>query len=381
MQAKSIDNLTSPAAKKYQAMKNRLFLFNLIAEFLFLFLLVFTGWSRQLKIFLLHFRDDFVAINALYFTLFSLIAFLISLPMDFYESYCLEHRFGLSRQSFGSWAADSLKKSLLVFGVSLLLVEAVYYFLSAFAGTWWLWAAGFWFFVSILLTKIFPKIILPLFYKYVPLEKGVLRDRIFSLLDRYKINLQDVYVLDFSKKTVKANAMVAGLGATKQIFLSDTLVEGFSPEEIEVVLSHEIGHYLHRDTFKIVLAGLCSALVSFYGASVVMERLIPYFHFSALSDIAGLPLFLAILLATGLVLMPLQNSYSRFLERRADGFALEATRNPGAFITMMQKLGAKNLSEFAPSKIVEIFLYDHPSLAARIKSAQEKTEVKGAYGL
>jgi STE24 endopeptidase len=378
MQTESTDNLE---AKKYQAMKNRLFLFNLIGEFVFLLVLVFTGWSHQLKIYLMHFRDDFYALNALYFICFSAMAFLISLPLDFYEGYLLEHRFGLSRQGFRSWAVDVIKKSLLLLGVSLILVEAVYYFLSVFAGTWWLWAAGFWFFVSILLTKIFPKVILPLFYKYAPLENGALREKIFGLFSKYGISLRDVYVLDFSKKTVKANAMVAGLGATKQIFLSDTLVQSFSPQEIEVVLAHEVGHYLHRDTFKIVLSGVCSALVSFYGASVAMGALIHRFGFLALSDIAGLPLLLTILLATGLVLLPLQNSYARLLEKRADRFALDATRNPAAFLTLMQRLGQKNFSDFSPSKIVEIFLYDHPPLSARIKMAQEMTELKGGHGL
>lgn len=319
---------TPKAAKEYQAMKNRLILFNLALNFLFLLVFVLTGFSRSLKIWLLNFRDDFFSIIALYFTLFYAIAFLLSLPLDFYEGFILEHRYGLSRLNFKSWLKEVLKKSGIAFIVSLILVEAVYFFLSEFEGSWWLWASLFWFFISIVLTKITPRVILPLFYKYKPLTEGILRQKIFSLIERYKIRLKDIYVLDFSKKTVKANAFVAGLGSTKQIFLSDTLVNEFSPQEIEVVLAHEIGHYLNRDMLKLVLSSLCSALLSFFIAAVILEKLIVLAGFRGLSDIAGLPLLLIVLMSIGLILLPLQNGYSRILEKKADHFALKATGMP-----------------------------------------------------
>lgn len=214
------------------------------------------------------------------------------------------------------------------------------------------------------------EVILPLFYKYKPLEQGILRQRIFSLLERYKVRLKDIYVLDFSKKTVKANAFVAGLGRTKQIFLSDTLVNEFSPQEIEVVLAHEMGHYLNRDMLKLVLSSLCSSLLSFFIAAVVLEKLIVQAGFKGISDIAGLPLLLMVLLSIGLILLPLQNGYSRILERKADHFSLKATGMPQAFISMMKRLGNKNFSDFSPSRVIEIFLYDHPPISKRIRMAE-----------
>lgn len=351
-------------------MKNRLFLFNLILNFSFLLLLAGTGWSRSLKIWLLNFREDFFSLNALYFAFFSALAFCVSFPTDLYEGFILEHRFGLSRQSFGAWFKDVLKKAALTFVVSLIVVEAVYFFLSQFPRSWWLWAALFWFFVSVVLAKISPKFILPLFFRPTPLKAGELRDRISIFLDKHKIKLKEIYVLDFSRKTVKANAMVAGLGKTKQIFLSDTLVSEFPCEEVEVVLAHEVGHYIHKDTFRFLAAGLFFSLLAFFAAGAVFDSLLYRFGFSGPSDISGLPLLLCILTVVSLILLPAQNGYAKRLEKGADRFALESTRDPQAFISLMTRLGKKNFSEFSPSKIIEFFLYDHPPLAQRIKMAQ-----------
>jgi len=362
--------LTSPEAKKYQAIKNRLFLLNLILQVLFLFILVISGISHGIKAWLCVFNSGFLQLNALYFCIFSIFGFCLFFPLDYYEGFLLEHRFGLSKQQFIPWLKDAFKKGLLTFIVSLILIEAVYFFLLRFSDTWWLWAAGFYFFISVILSRIFPKIILPLFYKPVPLADTALRQRIFDLLKKFKIALKEVYVLDFSKRTVKANAMVAGLGATKQIFLSDTLVSGFSASEVEAVLAHELGHYVRRDTFKMVAVGLLSALFSFWAANAALRYLIPFFGFEGLSDIAGLPLFLLVVIFSGLILLPAHNGFMRFVERKADIFALKATNDKESFISMMQKLGKKNFADFSPSMAVEFFLYDHPPINKRIELAR-----------
>lgn len=370
----NIEGATSEEAKEYQAMKNRLFLFQLILNFLFLTGMIASGVSQGLRLGLENLQNNFFILNALYLVCFGAIASCLFFPLDFYEGFILEHRYGLSRQKFAGWFKDVLKKGVIVSIVSLVLVEAVYFFLSQFLRFWWLWACGFWFVVSVVLTKITPKIILPLFFKSSALPEGILRERISKLLSAHGVRLANIFILDFSKKTVKANAMVAGLGRTKQIYLSDTLVNEFREDEIEVVLAHELGHYLHRDTFKLVVAGLISSFLSFLCADKVLDWLIPVLGFRGLNDVAGLPLLLLVFSGLGLVLLPLQNGFSRLLETRADLFALEATKNQEAFISLMTRLGKKNFSDFAPSKVVEIFLYDHPSLSKRIRLAQKYQE-------
>ncbi len=363
--------MTSESAQRYQAMKNRLFLFYLLLQAGTLLLFLATGWSRGLKRVLLCVRDDFFFINALYFAAFSLILWCVCLPLDYFEGYVWEHRFRLSRASFRAWLADVLKKSLFAFFVALFLVEGIYYFLSAFPGTWWLAAAGLWFVVSVVISRLFPRLVLPLFFKVTPLAPGPLRDRLRLFLDNQGMRLQNIFVLDFSRKTVKANAMVAGWGRAKKIFLSDTLVRDFAAEEIESVLAHEVGHYRYRDTWSLLVFGLGAALLSFFCAHRLMTHFSARLGFVAISDIANLPLLLLILLGTGLFLLPVQNGFARLLERRADAFALRVTGRPEVFIAMMHRLGEKNLAQFAPARWVEIFLYDHPPIGQRILMARD----------
>jgi len=360
----------SPEARRYQAIRYRLFFLRLFGSVAALLIFLCTGWSRALKVSLLAVREDFFSLSALYISCFLVLSFLVSLPLDVFEGFFLERRFRLGRQTFGGWFKDFLKKSAVAFIVAWVLLEGVYFFLSQFPGDWWLWAAFFWFFLSIVLARIFPYVILPLFFRVRPLEEGDVRRRIQALFERYRVRLKDVFVLDFSKKTVKANAMVSGLGATKRIFLADTLLESFTPQEIEVVLAHELGHYLRHDTAKLVIASLVSGLFSFGLAFVLFGHFLDVFGFAGPSDVAALPLLLLILFAAGFVLMPLQNGFARMIERQADCFALEATRSTEAFASMMRKLGEKNLADFSPSRWAEIFLYDHPPIAKRIRMAR-----------
>ncbi len=361
---------TLAEAKKYQAIKNRLFVFSIFLNLCFFVLSIITGWSKFLAARVFSFTDSFFLGNALYFIYFSFVYSLLFFPFDFYEGYVLERRFGLSRQNLKAWMSDAFKKGVMAFLVSLVVLEAVYFFLLKSPVWWWLWAAFFWFFISIVLTRIFPKVILPFFFKSRPLEEGVLRHRISVLLEKYHVSLKDVYVLDFSKKTVKANAYVAGLGRTKQIYLSDTLVNDFTQGEVEVVLAHELGHFVHRDTFKLAVLSLGLAFFSFFSASFILNALIHKLGFFAISDIAAFPLFLIVILFASLIVLPLQNAWMRFLEKEADLFALEATGAPEVFISMMKRLGEKNLADFSPSKTAEFFLYNHPPIAKRIACAE-----------
>ena len=363
-------SLTSEKASQYQAVRRKLLLLRLVLTAVFLLAWLVSGASVGLKIRLLNIQENFFALVALYFACFAVVSFVLSLPLEIYEEFFVEKRFGLSCQRASSWLADLLKSGGVGFVVSLAALEAIYYFLSQFPDTWWLWAAFFWFFLSIVMARIFPKLILPLFFKVQPLPDGPLRQQLFNLFGRYRVRLKEIMVLDFSKKTVKANAMVSGLGATKQIFLADTLLADFTPDEIASVLAHELGHYLRHDTIKLVFLSLIGALFSFGAAHLVFRALLPVFHLAAPSDIAGLPLLLLILFAAGLLLLPLQNGFSRRLERQADLFALEAANSPMAFMSMMTKLGQKNLSDFEPPFWMEFFFYDHPSLTKRIELAR-----------
>lgn len=359
-----------PKARHYQAKKLKMFFIQLFFQAILLFALVASGASLFIKNQIYNYTQNSFFVVALYITLFNFIFIFFGLPFDFYEGFILERQFGLSRQSFRSWLKENLKKSFITFLVSLAAIEAIYYFLARFQSTWWFWAALFWFLLSVVMAKITPQVIIPLFYKYKALGEGELRVKIFELFEKYGIELKEVFVLDFSRKTVKANAMVAGLGSTKRIFLSDTLVSDFSTGEILAVLAHEAGHFVRRDTMKLVFVSFFSALLSFFFASFVLESLFFVFGFSSVDDIAGLPLFLIVMMAAGLFLLPMQNGFSRFLESGADRFAIKATRDRESFIAMMAKLGRKNFADFSPNTAVELFFYSHPPISKRIRMAR-----------
>jgi STE24 endopeptidase len=381
MPLKNAEGSVSARARSYQAMKNRLFLFHLSLNVFFLALFFWGGWSYRLKCGLVRFTDDFFVVNALYLVCFGVLSSVIFFPLDFYDGFWLERRFGLSRQRWSGWLKDFLKRAAIGGIVGFVFAQGLYYFLSAFSRTWWLAAAGFWFLISVVLARVFPQVILPLFFKSTPLAAGPLRDRLTAFLTQEGIRLKDIRVLDFSKKTVKANALVAGLGRTKQIFLTDTLVRDFSVEEVLQVLAHEAGHWQHGDIRKLAFAGLAAALVCFYAAAQIFSVAAESAGLAGASDITGLPLLLLLFLGIGLVLLPFQNGYARRLERAADQYALGKTGQPDAFISMMRRLAEKNLADPAPPRWVEIFLHDHPPMGQRIAMAERFKKEAVAGGI
>lgn len=326
-------------------------------------------WSQHLRIFLEGISRGTIALNALYISVFCAAAFCLALPLSFYEGFLLEHRYGLSRQDARGWFYDELKKGAVAFVVVLVLLEMLYIFIGHSPRRWWLWAAGLWFFISVVLARLAPQLLLPLFFKSRPLEAGPLKERLDRFLEHCRIPGNKLYVLDFSRKTAKANALVAGLGATKKIFLSDTLLQDFPDEETEVVLAHEVGHYVHRDVLRLAVAGFLFSLATFFVSARTLEYLAPRFGYAALADIATLPLLVLVTSAVGLLLMPLQNAFSRHIEIGADAFALKMTGAASAFVALMRRLGEKNLSDAAPTPLVEFFFYDHPPIAKRIERA------------
>ncbi|MFC1754586.1 M48 family metallopeptidase, partial [Thermoproteota archaeon] len=366
--AKPLDR-TSPEAKEYHKTKNFLFVAHLLITLGLLLFLTVWGLTIFLRAYLKIFFENALVLNGVFFCVFYFFLNVIGLPLEFYEGLILERKFKLSKQNFFGWFKDYLKKSIISFIITGVMVLAVYKLIGAFYNSWWVFAALLWLMVTLFFTKIFPHIILPLFFKSYPLNDEDLKKRLSRLADKFKFPLSDILVLELSKKTVKANAMVTGLGGSKRIYLSDTLLNDFSHEEIEVVVAHELIHYRNRDMHKHVLVSFLVGIFSFYLCDLFLVRGIQYFGYLAKDDIATLPFFALLLFIASLVVLPFQNGFSRFLERNADRGSIEATGNAKAFISMISRLGEKNLSEFSPSKAIEIFLYDHPPISKRIDLA------------
>ncbi|HHT9141250.1 MAG TPA: M48 family metallopeptidase [Candidatus Tripitaka californicus] len=318
---------------------------------------------------------------ALYYAAFFWLYLIISLPLEFYSGFILEHRYGLSRQGLGDWAKEGLKGTLLAFGLSLFMVEVLYFILYNYTEYWWLMAGLVFTLFALVMAGLAPVLILPLFYKSTPIEDESLRGMLVPMAREAGLDLGGVFKIDLSKNTRKANALLAGLGKTRRVIFSDTLLESFTPQEIQVVFAHELGHHVHRHIQKLLLIGSLTVFAGLALADYLLRQIIPLFHIVGASasgghvplhDVATLPIFLLVIGAFAVVLLPLENAYSRHLERQCDLYALDKTRNPQAFISAMEKLADKNLADRNPGSLIEYLFYDHPPISKRIEMAKSR---------
>lgn len=357
-------------SKKYSSIKYRLAIFGII----YLLVLLFLFQGLELSVLL---KQRISALSAnIYLTIFlySLIVFIIyyifDFPFNIYCSYFLEHKFSLSTQSIKDWFMDQAKAVTVSFIIFVILIQTFYFILRKYPNNWWIIISIFWIFFSLILAKLTPTLIIPLFFKYRTLSDNQLRERILNLASKMKIKILDVFEIDFSKKTLKANAAFVGLGRTRRVILADTLKDKYTYDEIEVILAHEFAHYRLRHLVKLVLINSIAIILSFYFISITSNYTLKIFGLSWLSDVSSLPIILMYLMILGIIMQPFENYISREFERNADIIALKTTGLKQAFISMMEKLATQNLADRAPSKIVKIFFFDHPPIEERIEMAR-----------
>jgi STE24 endopeptidase len=305
-----------------------------------------------------------------YVALLSLLNEIGSLPLSFYGGFLLERRYELSNESFRGWLADQSKSLVvgLVLGGGAAVV--IYGCIRVAPDRWWLIAGVVFALLIVGLTNLAPIVLLPLFYSVKPLDREALRSRLLALADRAGARVLGAYEWGLADKTKKANAALAGIGATRRILVSDTMLAEYSDDEIEVVLAHEIAHHVHGDIWKGILFESGLLLGGFYLASEALRALAAPLGLRGVEDVAGVPLLMLAAGAVSLVMVPVAHAMSRAFERSADRFALDLTRNPGAFVSAMRRLGAQNLAEERPSKIVQCLFYSHPPIRERIAAAQ-----------
>ena len=296
----------------------------------------------------------------------------LTFPLSYHAGYVLPHRFGQSTQTLKSWIVDQIKNLLIGAALGLPMLELLYLALRAAGDAWWLWATAGMLIVNVLLTNLAPVILMPLFNKYEPLgqEHDDLAKRLRRLAEHAHTQVRGVYKFDMSRRTVAANAALTGIGNTRRIILADTLINEFTPDEIEAVLAHELGHHVHRDILLYIGAGSVVTAIGLFAAGQAMNWAVANFGFAGVSDPAAFPALALILGAYGLVTMPIENAVSRWREGLADRYALEATGKSEAFASAFVRLANQNLSEVDPQRWVVWMFYSHPPLVERIASAR-----------
>jgi STE24 endopeptidase len=293
---------------------------------------------------------------------------LLTLPVDFWSGFVLEHRYHLSNQTISGW----IKKKLLSWLVGGLIGVPVlfgFYALLWFTHPWWLWATAGWLVLTLVLGRLAPVLILPLFYKVTPLGDPGLQARLERLTQGTGLTLQGVYRLHLSAETRKANAALAGLGRTRRVLLGDTLLDQFTPEEIEVVFAHEVGHHVFHHLPKMVVLSVVLSTVGFWLVDCVLRALAESLGYRSFDDPAALPLVLLVLTIFGLILAPAQNALSRFFERQCDRYALERTGLRAAYQSAFAKLALVNKADPDPHPLVVWLFHDHPAIRERIAMA------------
>jgi STE24 endopeptidase len=300
---------------------------------------------------------------------------IVSFPLSFYAGYRVEHRFRLSTLSLGGWLWRYAKRLGLATALSMVLFLGLYWIIWTTGPWWWLVAAAAFLLVSVLLGQLAPVLILPLFYKIERLENPELTDRFRRLTEGTGLSIEGIYRMALSAETVKANAMLAGLGRTRRVLLGDTLLEKFTPEEIEVIFAHEVGHHVFRHMIKLLAAGVLYSALGFWLCDRLLaawvESVQGVFAYPQL-PVFALPMLMLLLMLFGVVVGPLQNAISRYYERQCDRYALDRTRLRAAYISAFRKLARLNKEDPEPSRMAIVLFYSHPPIAQRVAMADRK---------
>jgi len=309
--------------------------------------------------------------DLIYFILFLLTVSVIQFPLLVYEGYIREHKYGLATQAFGPWIGDQLI-GLAVTGVlGGIAVMVLYWVVRRLGKNWWVWGAV----ASIVLLAftilIAPVYIAPLFNTFKKLENPKIRDPILSLARANGIPVTEVYEVDASRQSTRVSAYVSGFLGSERIVLNDNLLNRCTPEEIQSVMGHEMGHYVLHHVYKDVLFYGVLFLVGFaflnWGMHWALARWGDRWGVHEITDVAALPLAALLLSIFFFVLIPLTNSWTRTQEYEADIFGLNAARQPDGEALVDLKLG--DYRKLDPSPIEEMIFYDHPSGRTRITAA------------
>ena len=363
-------HLTDASARQYARIRYRLFFSDLVVSWLFLGLAQGSGasvavarwWSQRFS------HQEMIILG--YLLAYGSLSYLVSLPLHFYGSFRLEHRFGLSRLTLAGWLVREAKRLAVGAVLGLVLVEGFYAIVRRAPGSWPLWATAGWVGFSVVLARVFPTVLLPLFYKTTPLPDGELVARLLALCQRVGLPALGVFRFDLGAETRKANAALAGLGSSRRVLVSDTLLHEFVPDEIEGVLAHELAHHRYRHITKMLCLAAAGSWLAFTLTDVVSRRWVTAWGLRGVSDIAGFPALMLWLSCLSLVGLPLQNGLSRRFEWQADRFAVRLTQRPQAFAGALRRLAALNLADPNPPRWVVWMLYDHPRITERIQVAE-----------
>jgi len=362
-------SMSSPEeSKKYNNIKLAVGISKTVISFVLLYLFVTLGYSNKLIIWINSYTSNDYLLLISFIITTGVVSGVLFFPVNYYSGFYLEHKYDLSNQTFIKWILEDLKGLLIFAAIGIPILLAFYFSLKTFGGIWWLPFAILLFIVSVLLARIVPVLILPLFYKLTPIDDEELKRRITLLAIEAGVKVENVYRFDMSKNTKKANAAFTGIGKSKRILLGDTLLDNYTKDEIETVIAHELGHYKKKHIIKNIVIGTVSSFLTLFLIAKLYDVSLTWFGFDMRTDIAALPLLSLWAMLIGLIQTPLGNILSRKYEYEADRYAVDVTKKPEAFVSTLRKLTSQNLGDENPNPFVEWFFYSHPSINNRVNA-------------
>lgn len=309
--------------------------------------------------------------NFLYWAQFLVVTSILGFPLYVYEAFFRERKYGLATQTFGPWMIDQLKGLMINLVLGGLIIMLLVWVIRRLPRTWHIWGSIVTILFMIFTIMIAPVYLVPIFNKVTLLKDPKIVDPILSLARANGIPAHDVFEMDASKQTTRMSANVSGFGKTMRITLNDNLIRRGSPEEIQAVMGHEMGHYVLNHVYKSLLFFFVVIVVTFtylrWGLDWAVARWGSQWQIRDTKDIAALPLVLLLSSFLFFLLTPILNTYIRTNEAEADMYGLNSSRQPDGFAQ-----GAIHLGEYrkmSPGPVEEWIFYDHPSGRNRIRAS------------
>ncbi len=326
--------------------------------------------------------ENSLLVDFLFLVIIGIPGSIISIPFDLYDQFKIEEKFGFNKMTLKLWLVDQVKSFAISLVISLPLVFAIGFFLERASSLWWLWVSILVVAFTFAISTLFPMVIAPLFNKFTPLEDGELKSRLTAELEEAGFKASGLFVMDASKRSGHSNAYFTGFGKSKRVVLYDTLIEQLTPEEIEAVLGHELGHYKHHHIVKKMIFIIPIIFVFFFLLSLLINSFDLYLGFGfapkenfelLLPKMRFIGLFLLNLTfgSFTILLNPIMNYFSRRDEFQADAFAAKICGSGEPLSTALIKLNKENLSELTVPKIYSVFNYSHPPLLERIAAIKD----------
>lgn len=361
----------SEKAVRYFRSGNIIWLVHLVLSLLLPALILFTGLSARIRSLASSIgHGHFYPTLVVYLALFSLLMFVVELPLDYYVGYAREHAYGLSSQKLSKWVTDQLKGLGVGLVVGALVLWVPYWLLGRSPQRWWLWTGMLTLPFYMLTLLVVPLWIAPLFNKFGPMKDKTIEAQVLATAQKAGVEGARVFEVEKSVDTNKVNAYVTGIGGTKRIVLWDTLLKKLEPGQIKFVVGHELGHYVLGHVWISILVSSVLVVLGLFGAHVLSSFVLAHFGarmgFSRMSDVASLPLLMLLLSVFSLVITPAMLALSRHHERAADRFALDLTQDKRAAATAFVALQEQNLAVPRPGALHKFFRASHPPIGERV---------------